>query len=656
MSGPYTRPRLRSSIAVLVLLACAVLLLMVFTAGASSPLVAYAQAAGPEPGPTVVLRKATSSAAAGPLQATVTNTPDLPPSSTPPIGPSATDTAWPPPSSTPTSTASGVPSPTAPAATSTLTAPAPGAPTATAAVPETPTVPVSDDRPILVLVDSDVSPGSPSSGSDIRVTLQVKNVGRTDAEHVLLTLSSGVFLPIDKGAELYKEEIDAGETRPFKAKLKVDSAAVSGVYSLNISMRWGDAGGGEYSTQTSIGISVRGEQPPSRPLVTVSNAQAPSRAVPGVPFSVSFELANIGGGEARNVVVDPAGGPLALQGVGQSPIHIPAGGTATVALRLVAAPVAEPGAVQQSFSIRYDDEDGSRFSDNYQLGLYLTDNSALGPLPVIASYSFGETLHPGQVFELELTILNVGARDALRTRITLGAAAAPAASGASSSPGGSAFAPLGTGNVRYIGRLASGEEEVVVQKMVVDGAASPGVYQLPVSFEYVDPDGAPLTSGEVIGLLVSRQISLQVNPVDAVTTTFASQPFHFSVEVINAGTSSVNVGNVEVVPGRYMEVTDGAVTYVGPLDSGAIFPVDAVLLPKAPTERATVTVVVHYTDDFRQQQVLEQQFEFTIEAAPEVPLGEFDEQQLVADPMALRVIKGFLGLGASPKLNVQPAG
>ncbi|MFN2114433.1 MAG: hypothetical protein ACK2T6_01890, partial [Anaerolineae bacterium] len=183
-----------------------------------------------------------------------------------------------------------------------------------------------------------------------------------------------------------------------------------------------------------------------------------------------------------------------------------------------------------------------------------------------------------------------------------------------------------------------------------------GAYVLDVGFSYVDYEGSDHTASEVIGLLVSREVSIVINPITVITSTVVGETIPFSVEVINAGDATLNVGNVEVVSGRYMDVVEGATTYVGPLDAGGPFPIDADLLPVAPTEGAAVEVVVHYTDDFNRQQRYVESYEFEIAAAPEVPVDELAVETLDEVPMWRRVLKGFFGLGASAPPAVPQTG
>jgi hypothetical protein len=574
-------------------------------------------------GPTVVARQATADL---PLQ---------PPTATAPASPSAT---WPPtetpePSRTPTG---------APGGTRTVTAEPSDTATPRSAVE-------NEERPIIVLVSSGVNPGQPVPNATFQLTLDVKNVGEHLAENVTLSLSSDTFLAVNPGTLLFKNSIDEGDSSSFEVTLQVAAGATPGVHPLAVAMRWDDSYGGTYTDQSSLGIEV-GNAGVQRPVVVVSSARLPGRVAPGVPFNLVLNLQNTGGREALNVVIVPTSGPLTLQGTGGSaPVTIPPGGTTTVSLRVMASTVPEPGATAETLELRYDGPDGQRYTETQSVGLIVTGNAAFQPLPIVAGYrAIPAELHPGEVFELQLEVLNVGVSAALRTIMALGGGGAPAASSSGTTSGGTSlgvFAPLDTSNVRFLGQLPVGQPVDVTQRLAVDGAAKPGTYVLEVAFSYIDADGAALQTSEFISLLVSRRVMLSINPIGVVTSTVVGEPVPFSVELINAGGATVNVTTAEASGGRSLEVVDGR-RYVGPLDSGGADTLDATLVPKAPGE-AQVTVAVSYLDDFNREQVITDTFDILIEAAPARPL---DEEPAEPDDgnLVLRILRGLLGLGASP--------
>jgi hypothetical protein len=338
------------------------------------------------------------------------------------------------------------------------------------------------------------------------------------------------------------------------------------------------------------------------------------------------------------------------------PLNLAPGASGVVSLRVQAADV-EPGATSQSLELRYDEPSGERRTDTQLVGVVVAGDSALGPMPLIDAYrtvSFGSgnddgaeaMLHPGQVFDLVLDVANVGLAAAQRTRLTLGAASAGAGSAAASGGSGlGVFAPVGTSNVRFLGLLAAGESRQVTQSMVIDGAAKPGVYQLPIVFAYVDDDGQMQETSEVISLLVSRPVNLVITPITVVTETLGLAPFPFSAEITNAGDGTVKVGEVIVSGSAGLRIEDGR-RFIGPLDAGALDTIDATVIPREPG-RSVVTLTVNYTDDFNRPGKVEREFPVEVTEANEAAPPSEGEPRPTGN-VVVRIIKGLLGLGASP--------
>lgn len=568
--------------------------------------------------------------------------------------PPATDTATPGPTNTlpptetpfvPTATRTSAP-PTASAAASATAAPsATAGPTPTATVVRR----ASDDKPVLALDKVHANPGRPAPGQAFDLEIEVRNLGRTPARNVRVGLSSESFLGEGRSSGIWKDGIAPGEERDFDTRLRAIATLRSGTYPVAVTLDWEDDEGNPYTVDASFGIDV-GDGVAARPLVVVRAARLPGRVAPGSPFGATFVLGNTGGREARNVVLVPAGGgPLALHGGGEvAPIALGPGAEAEVTLRLVAGEQAAPGAVSQPMELRYDDPDGQRFTETQPVGVTVVDDAAYGPLPIVAAYRGGDALSPGDVFELSLDVINAGRQDALRTVLAFGGGDTLVPdSTAATSPSLGPFAPLGRGNRVFLDRLAVGETRTVSQRMVVDGAAKPGVYTLDLGFSFADADGRIQAASDVVTLLVSRRAMLEITPLEPITDTVVGQPVPFAVEIINAGTAAVNVGAVELEGDGSLRV-EAAPRFIGALDPGAADVVDAQVVPERADDDARLTVRVRYLDDFNQERSVERAIAFRVADAPE-PVAEDGAEEASAGrrPLLLRILRGLLGLGAS---------
>jgi hypothetical protein len=577
------------------------------------------------------------------------------------LAPTARPTAQPSDTPRPTNTRPGPPP--------TWTRPPTSTPVPSATVEPTETTRPKADihRPLLVIENMQVDPRRPSPGSTFKLEVDVVNAGDAHAHNVRFSWSSEIFLPEGESTQHFEKGIPANDEHDFDARARVASTVKAGTYPIQVTVSWEDGDGAADTTTANLAVEVGG-QSAVRPLLSVTAWRAPGWVVPGIAFGVAFDIVNTGGREARNVQIVPAGGSVALASQASGGVlNIGGGGSATQSLRLIAAASAEQQAVAQPMELRYDDEDGTRYTESLTIGFGVVDPDADQPLPMIESYRVrpanpdiartgagdATTLHPGEVFWLDLSILNVGRQAAVRSFLAFGGGAAPsAADGAGSAAGAPSlgvFAPLGRSNRVFLGRIEAGGGTTVTQRMVADGSAKPGVYALDVAMSYDDAEGKTLQSSEIVTLLLSRPAQLQFSAVNVMTSTVVGQSVPFAVEIINGSANTLNVSQVTVEGDRWMGVTGGS-RYVGPLDDGGSDVIEAVLDPKAPGT-ATVTVIVAYVDDFNQTQEVRESYEFEVAEAPPEVEGA-DEPPPPTRSLFARVLRGLFGLGASPPAPV----
>ncbi len=568
-------------------------------------------------------------------------------------------------SATPPATARPAsPAPSAPAATPTAgaSAAAPATATATADPKDEPQALPREERPIIVLERFAVEPENPAPGQTFRLELKLRNRGEHLAENVQVSLSSPAFLPAGEGSVLFANTIDEGDSEDLDTELRVAVDAKGGSQPLTLGLRWDDSWGGNYSDETSIGITVAGGGS-GRPVLAVTGTRLPKRVLPGVPFSLQLDLLNTGGKEARAVTLAPTAGPLALVGGASGLLNIAPGASATVTVQVVSAEVQSPGATSQTVELRYSSPEGEAFTDPVPLGISVSGDAATGPVPFVDAFrvlpidgraSSGQ-VHPGETFDLELDLRNVGRGDALQTRLILGAGGGGAGAGAGAGTGAGAaslgvFAPVGTSNVRFLDTLGAGQTRTERFRLVADGAAKPGAYTLELGFSYVDADGVAASDSATISLLVSRRLNLVINPVQVLTSTLVGQPMSFVVDIVNQGSSTTNLGNAEILVDGHFALGANPPQYVGQLDAAGFYTLQAELTP-VKAGKSEVTVRLHFQDDFNQEQTLERVFEVLVEEN-EVPEADPETLKPRLEPgsTVLRVLKGLLGLGASPRL------
>lgn len=278
-------------------------------------------------------------------------------------------------------------------------------------------------------------------------------------------------------------------------------------------------------------------------------------------------------------------------------------------------------------------------------------------------------LQPGNQFALNLTVENVGEANARNVTLILGGG-----SGGSSAvdgtpePGGLAggggsfteFAPIGSSNVSTIGNMAVGDSREATLQLIVNTTTKPGAYPVKVSFVYTDDKGINYVDDQVITLLVYQPPQVEMGFYTAPPPLFAGQPGGLPLQLVNTGRNSVVFGNFSVAA-ENTELANNA-AFVGALESGGFFPLDAMITPfeAGPLD---LLLSVNYTDDFNRPAVITQTL--TIEVLEEIPMEPIDPgavpegeggevpaegdggQESLLDRL-WRFLRGLFGLGSEP--------
>jgi hypothetical protein len=274
-------------------------------------------------------------------------------------------------------------------------------------------------------------------------------------------------------------------------------------------------------------------------------------------------------------------------------------------------------------------------------------------------------------FTLNLTVQNQGNSEARRVTMILGGGSTsggtvngtPVPGGGLDGAGGDfgKFAPVGASNVQTLGNLAETDSLQTGMALIVNADTAPGAYPVKVSFVYTDGQNNSYEDDQVITLLVYKRPSVVMNFYTPVFDFFVGQPGSLPLQLVNSGKSSAVFGNFSVTAeGASFENSS---FFVGTLDPGGFFPLDALIYPEAPGP-LDLLLSVNYTDDFNQPQVLTQTLTINVIEAffPEEPIDPFPEEPLPeAEPepetfgqKAWRFILGLLGLSSGMPQPAQP--
>jgi hypothetical protein len=524
-------------------------------------------------------------------------------------------------------------------------------------------------RPLIFIRSYKTEPAIVQANGTFELFLELHNIGSAGAREILVTITSDRFVPLSTSSVKVLGSLQVNEHGGVSQTLRAVPDVEEGTYAVTVRLDYRDAEGFSYSSTETVGIAVSAKPKPGRPqLVILSVNTEPENLAPGVPFTMTVVVRNVGTGQARRVLLTSGGGDVPFAPVGASNVKalpdLSVGSVHTTTLSLVTSRSAKPGLYTFGLKLDYDDTASTpnHTTSDQSVALSVAARDIPQPQPVVASYATEPAiLTPGSPFTITLTVQNAGEADARRLTASLGGSGTSGSggSGGQTTTGAGTFAPLGSGNLKVLGTLAPGATQVVVQAFVVDGAANGGAYTFPIIFEFEDSDGAAKTDTQLISLLVRTIPQLQIGLYQPMAPIFTGQPFQIPLEVLNIGRNRANITTVEITS-TDLELQQNS-RFFGPLDAGTSDVLDALGIPRQPG-RAVATVVVHYIDDFNKPAQLTHELVFEVQeggpigpggpggpgepGGPGKPGGPGAEPPKPTRPLWLRALRGFLGLGS----------
>ena len=418
-----------------------------------------------------------------------------------------------------------------------------------------------------------------------------------------------------------------------------------------------------------------------RPLMTVATFRTtPAPVLQGKTFTLTVLLKNVGDDTAFNIAMTVPAGDFLASGNAGTLIYpkLKPGETAQFDQAVTAKSGIGGGLKPLDLKLAYNDRNGGTYSDPAPIGITVA-GVGVGPTPipktpqlVVTNYrTEPPILKPGTVFTLTLGVSNVGSADASRLSAVLGGAATSSTTTDGSGTGGvpgsggdfATFGPIGSSNVKFIPSVTTTESVSIEQRLIVNSTAKPGAYTVKVSLVYDDPRSQRRTDDQVITLLVIQPPNVEIGYYHPADPAFAGQPWTMPVQVVNIGRATAQLGKMEVIAPDGVNVQNGSL-FIGPLEAGGQFPMDALVTPVEPGP-LELSVRVHYIDDFNEPKMISQTLVVEVQAAIEPPPVEPGGDGSDGTPpppadesffdMLLRAFLGLIGLD-SGRPAIEPGG
>jgi len=524
-----------------------------------------------------------------------------------------------------------------------LTLARPPAPTATARPPET----LPPGRPVLIIRSYNTDPPQVKPGQEFTVTVEIYNNGNRTGQGVLVTFLGGTLLPVGPNGHAVAA-IHCNQAELISQRMRVPAATGSGIQQLQVHIAASDFEGTYYEFPQSVLVEVvggsSGAAPTGKPKVLIEDAWTePAMVVPGTGFTLTLRLANRGSRTAVNTIVGAdATVTLPVRGGGTVSVDtIRIDEVVTVTLPLLLQSGQEGGARGLKIALEYGDYSGGGYADQLTVQIDVDAGLASRPQLLIESYRTApEQISPGDGFTLTLHLANTGGGAAQRIALALGGE-----EGEKLGP----FLTLQGSNLSFVSYLEAGASREIDLRLSVAANAETRAHSLPIALAYDTAGGTREKSTQQVSLLVRRRPQFKVSFYRPLEYVVAGQPFVLPVELLSTSLARFTIPTLEIT-GEQLEFLGESSTYVGALDPGGSWTLDATAIAAAPGP-AEVVVRVHYLDDLNQTQVISQSFIVEVASPPDEPdPGSPGEQPGEQPPTAweilLQVLKGLLGLGS----------
>lgn len=501
-----------------------------------------------------------------------------------------------------------------------------------------------------VVGPSVIEPNQVSNGSDVEIA--VIGVGFLTGATVVLD-NFGALNTTFVSSSLLRAVVPAG-TPPLLYPLSVVNPNGTASVLPNALRVTAPAGTPEPTTTPIATAFVRPV------LVVQSYGASVPEIIPAENLDFEMTLANGGQSSANNIIVTFVSGdflPRVTGGV-QALGTIQSGQSS----RFFQPLTATSGLSSQSIAtlevqVSYTDANGTAYNETFRLtfpvkrsvgniGPSATPTATATPTPtatatatvgprirpqlLVTAYQTDVTqLQPGLRFTLSLNVQNMGQANAQRVSLILGGGSSsggslggtPDSGGGLSGAGGdfSKFAPVGSSNVIFLGDLPVGNQLTAQMGLIVNGTTTPGAYPVKVSFVYNDESGGSYVDDQIITLLVFLPPAVEINFYVEPPPFFVGQSNSLPLQLTNVGRSTAVFSNFTVTAagGSFFNNT----IFVGGLEAGGFFPLDAVFIPDV-AGPVDLLITVGYTDDFSQPQLISKTITIEVLEAPIIDPGD----------------------------------
>ena len=478
--------------------------------------------------------------------------------------------------------------------------------------------------PQLVVREAVSNPAEIKPEENFTVTFDVWNMGTIEAENVIVDLdSSDNFYIMDSITKKYLFELKGLQNEKITYTLRPKKGLETGTYGITVSLSHKEAGVEKYTMYVNVLAESEEEEADENVNIITENIITPQASVlTEQPFTVSFDIKNIGTTKAKDVKVTiDSGDKILPQSLNMLSIsEIDAGGSINSVFSFIASKDCETRSYPIKAIIEYKNGEEIVKKEQY-MGVLIEkvkdeeedDKGTLNTVPkiIISEYSSEPGMvNAGENFTLRMTFLNTSKIRAVENmKITL-------IVNEGSEATGSVFTPVQSSNTFYIDHLEPGQasNKEMIMYTIPDAKAKTYVVKAAFEYEYEEQNQLKTNSMEdVFGIPVVQPAKLETTDVIVYEPAIVGEPVYISSEFYNMG--KVLLSNLMVrVEGEFD--TKESNYFVGNFDSGNSDYYEASIIPLTPGETKGLLVYT-FEDSAGTEHRIEKEFSvIAMEAAP----------------------------------------
>ena len=410
-------------------------------------------------------------------------------------------------------------------------------------------------EPVFSLDNFKCSKDVIAAGDSGMLSFQLINRGPLNMNSVIVSAEGDGTVTSIRGLNTKNfAQIHAGTREDVTFEIVASPSAANGNYPVNIKVQYKDDNGKSFEKEFKYYISI-GTGSSTKADVQIKNIKEPTGTY-GVNqnFNVSFDLTNIGTGDAENITVTAnefgEGGNVVPKSSSVLSVNkLAAGETKNMVFTFAATDNASSRNYTVEFTVTYT-KNGTETTFKQYAGVNVNnpkkdeeDEKTSKPKIIVNKYNCDPVIvMAGEEFDLTMEFLNTHSEKNVRNVKMFLTLAEETSS--ESTKTGNIFTPVDSSNTFYFDSIPSKGTVQKKMRLYTVPSAQPKTYTLTVNFEYEDELGNEYTSTELLGINVKQSAKIETSDIMFPETNDISMPLSAYFDIYNTG--KVTLSNMKV--------------------------------------------------------------------------------------------------------------